>query len=106
MVGRGAAGIWDVQPDNRPDYKYNYPALISYPPLCSNLFDRIKPDDTSFVIEFPKTNLEPGTQAQLGQDHGDEETNQIWVITKSESYPRELSHFNTLTTFPRIVIVD
>ena len=32
MVGRGAAGIWDVQPDNRPDYKYSYPAPISYPP--------------------------------------------------------------------------
>lgn len=94
---RNAAGIWDVQPDNQPDYKYDYPILCSYPPLSSTLFDRIKIDDTSFIMEFPKIDLQPGTQAQLGQDHFDEVTNQIWVITKSESCPRDLSHFYTLT---------
>ncbi|KAF8273959.1 hypothetical protein EI94DRAFT_1794599 [Lactarius quietus] len=56
------AKVWDIKPDHPPDYK-------------------VKLHDSPFVLEFPKNNLHPGTNAQLGRDHG-EETNQIWVITK------------------------
>jgi len=40
--------------------------------------------DPSYVIEFPMTNLQPGTHARLARDQHQEDghLNQVWVFTK------------------------
>lgn len=64
IVGsREDAWAWDIIPENTPEYK-------------------IKLLHHAFVIEFPLTNLKPGTYAQLGLDFPTT-TNKIWTLTKA-----------------------
>jgi hypothetical protein len=85
IVGsREDAWAWDIIPENTPEYKYDDTVLSSYPLLSSISFDRIKLLHHAFVIEFPLTNLKPGTYAQLGLDFPTT-TNKIWTLTKGES---------------------
>jgi hypothetical protein len=49
-------------------YKYEHPILCLYPLLSSISFDRIGLHDTTFTMEFPKSNGHPVIHAQLGRD--------------------------------------
>ena len=63
--------------------------LVSTPKFDFS-FDRIKLLHFPLVIEFPLSNLQRGTQAQLGLEFP-VISNQIWTLTEGESYSQELS---------------
>jgi hypothetical protein len=84
VVERDIAKVWDLFLDSMTAYKYKQSVLCLYPPLSSISFDRIGLHDTTFTMEFPKSNGHPVTHAQLGRDLLGA-TNQMWIPTKGES---------------------
>ena len=95
-VDRDRAKAWNIKQTGPLNYLYGHQVLSLYPLLSSISFDRIGLKGYPFVMEFPKDNLHPGTQAQLGVLFL-EETNQIWVINERESYSQDLPRFFSLT---------
>jgi hypothetical protein len=67
-------------------------------------FDRVKLDETSFVMMFPKLNVQPGTHARLALERSEDATNQIWVFTEGESFTQELSHLTLYSNSPLRVV--
>ena len=84
IVGdESVAKTWNVISDD-PDYKYDYLVQSWYPPLTSISFDRFRLAGTSFVIQFPSNNVQPGSSAELGMMLP-QASNQDWNLTR----PRE-----------------
>ena len=97
-VHRAHAEVWKIKQTGPLNYLYGHQVLSLYPLLSSISFDRIGLKEYPFVMEFPKDNLHPGTQAQLGELFL-EEANQIWVINERESYSQDLPRFLSLKRY-------
>lgn len=84
IVGdRHIAKIWDVTPDNAPDFKYDYTVLNSYLLLSSTSFDRIRLHGTDWVIAF-NAHYFVGIPATLEEEKFPEKINQVWVLSPRE----------------------
>ncbi|KAF8261324.1 hypothetical protein EI94DRAFT_1810470 [Lactarius quietus] len=64
VVDRGDAKVWNIRRDSPPNFMIG---LREFP----------------FVIEFPISNLKPGTKAQLGPAFP--EDNRLWILTQVDN---------------------
>ncbi|KAF8261318.1 hypothetical protein EI94DRAFT_813201 [Lactarius quietus] len=99
LVDKGDAKVWTIQPDMPPNYRYDVPVLSSYLRLSSISFDRIglRGFPVPFLIEFPLSNLNPGTYAQLGLEFAPgPKDNKVWMLQLGELFSRVVTCY-TLT---------
>lgn len=83
-----SAKLWDIEPDNLPDYKYDDTVLSLYR-LSSTSFDRIRVHGTRWLIAFDK-NYYPGIPTTLEWEKIPEEINQVWDFSSRTSQSQEL----------------